>query len=98
MEGLRDSRLRVLELRSRDFGKALALNFGLAQAKGDVIAQFDADKRIPDKQLLRRAVAYCITEPATDVLQAQIETQNERATRLPPLQAVQQRNRPRLGW
>jgi len=98
MEGLRDSRLRVLELRSRDFGKALALNFGLAQAKGDIIAQFDADNRVPDKQLVRRAVAYFITEPATDVLQGQIETKNERATLLTQLQAVEYRIFSYLFW
>ena len=84
LDGIRDSRLRVLELRTNDSGKALALNF--------------ADNRIPDKQLVRRAVAYFITEPTTDVLQGQIETKNEGATLLTQLQAVEYRIFSYLFW
>lgn len=98
IDEIRDSRLRVLELRTNDSGKALALNFGLAQASGEIIAQFDADNRIPDKQLVRRAVAYFLTEPTTDVLQGQIETKNEGATLLTQLQAVEYRIFSYLFW
>lgn len=98
LEHFRDSRLRVLELRTMESGKALALNFGLSQATGDIIAQFDADNRLPDPQAVRRAVAYFLTEPTIDVIQGQLEAKNENATLLTRLQAVEYRIFSYLFW
>jgi cellulose synthase/poly-beta-1,6-N-acetylglucosamine synthase-like glycosyltransferase len=98
LEEIKDIRVNVLEIRTEDSGKALALNFGLAHARGDIIAQFDADNRVPDKQLIRRAVAYFLVEPETDVIQAQIETKNESATLLTRLQSVEYRIFSYLFW
>lgn len=95
---VRDPRLRVLDLRTGPSGKALALNAGLAAARGEIIAQFDADNRLPDPKLLRRAVAYFLTEPEVDVLQARIETKNEGANLLTRLQAVEYRIFSHLFW
>ncbi len=98
LRGTQDPRLRVLDLETADSGKALALNHGLAIATGDILAQFDADNRIPDPRAIRRAVAYFLTEPGTDVIQAQIETKNEEATLLTHLQAVEYRIFSYLFW
>ena len=93
-----DPRLKVLELRTAEAGKALALNFGVANSKGDIVAQFDADNRVLDRQLVRRAVAYFLTEPATEVIQCRIETKNEGTNLLTQLQAVEYRIFSHLFW
>jgi len=98
LETIPDARLRVLELQTQESGKALALNLGLAQAQGSLVAEFDADNRLPDRQLIRRAVAYFLTEPQIDVIQGQIETKNEGASLLTRLQAVEYRIFSYLLW
>jgi len=95
---IKDERLRVFELRTAEAGKALALNFGLARSTGDVIAQFDADNRVHDTQLVRRAVGYLITEPTTDAIQCRIETKNEGVNLLTRIQAVEYRIFSHLFW
>lgn len=98
LSSVSDPRLRVVEVKTGESGKALALNVGLENARGEIIAQFDADNRIDDRQLVRRAVAYFLTEPKTDVIQAQIETKNEDANLLTRLQAVEYRIFSHLFW
>ncbi len=98
LEDIDDPRLRRCELRTAASGKALALNHGLSLARGELIAQFDADNRIPDRQLIHRAVAYFLTEPETEVIQSQIETKNEDANLLTKLQAVEYRVFSYLFW
>ncbi len=93
-----DPRLKVLELRTAEAGKALPLNFGLANSRGDIVAQFDADNRVFDQQLVRRAVAYLLREPATEVIQCRIETKNESTNLLTRLQAVEYRIFSHLFW
>jgi len=93
-----DPRLTRLTLRTRESGKALPLNFGLAHASGEIVAQFDADNRLRDRQFVRRAVAYFLTESDTAVIQAQIETKNEDANLLTKLQAVEYRIFSYLFW
>ena len=48
----RDARVRVIAL-SRNFGKEIAMVAGLAEAKGDAVALFDADLQDPPEVLLR---------------------------------------------
>ncbi len=98
LEDLSDPRLSVAPLETKESGKALALNFGLARTHGDIVAQFDADNRIRDPQLIRRAVAYFLTEPETQVIQGQIETKNEDTNLLTKLQAVEYRIFSYLFW
>jgi cellulose synthase/poly-beta-1,6-N-acetylglucosamine synthase-like glycosyltransferase len=98
LEAIKDNRVRVLELRTEESGKALALNAGFAQTHGSIVAQFDADNRLPDRQVIRRAVAYFLMEPEVDVIQGQIETKNENATLLTKLQAVEYRIFSYLFW
>ncbi|HLB67486.1 MAG TPA: glycosyltransferase [Thermoplasmata archaeon] len=93
-----DPRLKVLELHTSDSGKALALNFGLERSSGEIVAQFDADNRVRDLQLVRRAVAYFLTDTGVDVIQSQIETKNESATLLTRLQALEYRVFSHLFW
>ena len=47
-----DERIKVLDIQTRKSGKALALNEGLKAAKGKIIAQFDTDNRIKEKNCL----------------------------------------------
>lgn len=93
-----DARLTVLELRTNISGKALALNHGLSRANGDIVVEFDADNRIHDRQLLRRAVGYFLTEPDVDAIQAQVETKNADLNLLTRLQAVEYRIFSHLFW
>jgi len=98
VQHIQDPRLRVLEHRTSESGKALALNFGLAQARGDLVAQFDADNRIEDPRLVRRAVAYFLMEPQSEVIQSQVETKNAGANLLTRLQAMEYRMFAHLFW
>ncbi len=98
LRSISDPRVRVFELQTRESGKALALNHGLSRATGEIVAQFDADNRILDPQLVRRAVAYFLTEPHTEVIQCKIETKNESTNLLTRLQAVEYRIFSHLFW
>ncbi len=98
LTGISDPRLATAVLKTEESGKALALNFGLARTHGEIVAQFDADNEIRDPQLIRRAVAYFLTEPKTQVIQGQIETKNENANLLTKLQAVEYRIFSYLFW
>lgn len=98
LEGVSDPRLTVATLETKASGKALALNYGLAHTHGEIVAHFDADNQIRDRQLMRRAVAYFITEPETQVIQGQVETKNEETNLLTKLQAVEYRIFSYLFW
>ncbi len=98
LRDIRDDRLHVLELKTQKAGKALALNHGLRHASGEVVAQFDADNRVLDRKIIRRAVVYFLAEPGTDVIQARIEAKNEEANLLTRLQAVEYRVFSHLFW
>jgi len=98
LDGIADPRLKRYRLTTDGAGKALALNFGLARASGELIGQFDADNRIQDARLIRRAVAYFLVEENTQVIQSQIETKNQDMTLLTRLQAVEYRIFSHLFW
>lgn len=53
-----DTRLKVVEYRTSESGKALAMNKGFSVSTGDIIAEFDADNRIADRDMFRKAVRY----------------------------------------
>lgn len=98
LEDIEDPRLRVLELNTKESGKALALNHGLAHARGEIVGEFDADNRLPNHEFVRVVVAYFLTEPETDVIQCQIETKNADTNLLTHLQAVEYRIFSHLFW
>jgi len=53
-----NQKIKVIEYNTEKIGKALALNKGLNEAKGELIAQFDADNRIKDLDFLKKAASY----------------------------------------
>ncbi|MEM0235333.1 glycosyltransferase [Thermofilum sp.] len=75
LRGISDPRLKVYRLRTRESGKALALNYGVSMASGEIIAEFDADNRIKDPDMIRKALKYFEYLNA-DVVQARLETKN----------------------
>lgn len=66
-----DDRIKPLRLFGEG-GKAVALNYGVKRARGDVIAVFDADNRVPP-DCLERAVKYF---SRYDAVQSRIEASN----------------------
>ena len=89
----------------RDGYKAGALAYGLARARGDLIALFDADF-VPPADWLRRTVAYLVHNPRLGFVQTRWEHLNASASPITLAQslaldghfAVEQAARQALGW
>lgn len=92
-----DSRIRVLDVKTRKSGKALALNRGLEEVKGKIIAQFDTDNRIKDKRLFNRAVVY-FRDETVDAIQTELSTSNKSASLLTFLQEVEYDTFSSISW
>jgi cellulose synthase/poly-beta-1,6-N-acetylglucosamine synthase-like glycosyltransferase len=71
---LRDERLKVIELKTKEAGKALALNEGLKHCEGDIVVQMDADNRVPP-HFLQRIIGY-FSNPKIQAIQARLLTKN----------------------
>ncbi|MGB9877989.1 MAG: glycosyltransferase [bacterium] len=69
-----DSRVNVIELKTRESGKALALNEGLKNCKGEIVVQMDADNRVPPHFLQR--ILNHFSDPKTQAIQARLLTKN----------------------
>ncbi len=70
----KNERLKVLNLQTRNSGKAIPLNEGLKVARGDVIVQMDADNRVnPD--FLSKAAKY-FGDSSVDTIQVKVSTKN----------------------
>lgn len=69
-----DERLKVIELRTPQSGKALALNEALKHSSGDIIVQMDADNRV-DEDFLRKALPY-FADPKVQAIQVRLGTKN----------------------
>jgi cellulose synthase/poly-beta-1,6-N-acetylglucosamine synthase-like glycosyltransferase len=96
-KSIKDPRIRVLDIKTRKSGKALALNRGLESANGEIIAQFDADNRIKDKLLFNRAIAY-FQDEKVDAIQAELSTSNKFASLLTFLQEVEYDTFSSISW
>ncbi|MDD5760855.1 MAG: glycosyltransferase family 2 protein [Candidatus Pacebacteria bacterium] len=96
-QSVKDSRIRILDIKTRKSGKALALNRGLESANGEIIAQFDADNKIKDKQLFNRAMAY-FEDEKVDAIQAELSTSNKFASLLTFLQEVEYDTFSSVSW
>jgi cellulose synthase/poly-beta-1,6-N-acetylglucosamine synthase-like glycosyltransferase len=94
---VKDPRIRILDIKTRKSGKALALNRGLESANGEIIAQFDADNRIKDKQLFNRAAVY-FREESVDAIQTELSTSNKFASLLTFLQEVEYDTFSSISW
>lgn len=87
-----DSRLKVIEFNDPKGGtKASALNRGLKEAKGEIIAIFDADNRIEDQNLIKKAVSYFEEENVVGV-QTKIISSNGSFNLLTTLQDIEFEN------
>jgi len=71
---LRDERLKVIELKTKEAGKALALNEGLKHCIGEIVVQMDADNRVPPN-FLQRIIGY-FSNPKIQAIQARLLTKN----------------------
>ncbi len=71
---LTDKRLKVVELRTPQSGKALALNYALQHSSGDIIVQMDADNRV-GKDFLKKVLSY-FSHPRVQALQVRLGTKN----------------------
>ncbi|MCL4385514.1 MAG: glycosyltransferase family 2 protein [Cyanobacteria bacterium] len=70
-----DQKIRIIEYNTQDIGKALALNKGLQEAKGEFVAQFDSDNRIKDSNFFKKAIAY-FEDPNVKGIQCEVATSN----------------------
>lgn len=57
-KSIKDGRIKIVNLRTRRSGKALALNRGLEEAKGSIIVNLDADNKILDRDFIVKIVQY----------------------------------------
>jgi len=96
-QSVADPRIRVLDIKTRKSGKALALNRGLESASGEIIAQFDTDNRIKDKKLFNRAVAY-FKDGKIDAIQTELSTSNKFDSLLTFLQEVEYDTFSSISW
>ena len=71
---LKDERLKVIELKTKEAGKALALNEGLKHCIGEIVVQMDADNRVPPN-FLQRIIGY-FSNPKIQAIQARLLTKN----------------------
>lgn len=92
-----DERVKVIKYHTQIFGKGLALNRGLEEAKGELIAQFDADNRIKDNDFLSKAVAY-FNNPQITAIQANVITSNRRSSLISLLIAVEYDAFAAISW
>ncbi|MHA1304402.1 MAG: glycosyltransferase [Candidatus Heimdallarchaeaceae archaeon] len=92
-----DPRIRVLDVKTRKSGKALALNRGLECTKGEIIAEFDTDNRIKDEYFFNRAINY-FRNPKIDVIQSSLSTSNSSDSLLCLLQEVEYDAFSSISW
>jgi 1,2-diacylglycerol 3-beta-glucosyltransferase len=77
--------LRVIRLETKESGKTLALGEGLRHAKGEVVAVFDADNRVPP-YFVERGLRYL---RGYDGVQGRILSKNPKKNRLTYLQTAE---------
>jgi len=96
-QSVNDLRIKILDVRTRKSGKALALNRGLEEVKGEIIAQFDTDNRIKDKKLFNRAMVY-FRDGTVDAIQTELSTSNKFTSLLTFLQEVEYDTFSSISW
>lgn len=69
-----DERVKVIELRTSQSGKALALNEALKYTSGDIIVQMDADNRV-GRDFLKKVLSY-FADPEVQAIQVRLATKN----------------------
>lgn len=70
-----NQKVKIIEYATQNIGKALALNRGLQEAAGEVVAQFDADNRIKDPDFLKKAIVY-FEDPMIAGIQSEVVASN----------------------
>ena len=79
-KAITDKRVKVFYFKG-NYGKPVALNYGVRHAKGEIVVVFDADARI-DKKFLEKLVPYF---QKYDAVQARIASSNSNTNILPRL-------------
>ncbi|MBC7328602.1 glycosyltransferase family 2 protein [bacterium] len=84
---IQDERLKVIELRTSQSGKALALNEALKNASGDIIVQMDADNRV-NTNFLQKVLPY-FADPNVQAIQVRLGTKNPNFNLLTKCQQIE---------
>ena len=92
-----DPRLKVIEYRTPQSGKGLALNKGLSVSTGEIIGEFDADNRIKDREMIKKAVKYFLNTDA-GAIQAKLKVRNADFNLLTKYQEVEYTLFSHLFW
>lgn len=71
---IKDERVKVIELKTSQSGKALALNEALKYASGDIVVQMDADNRV-GSDFFWKALPY-FADPEVQAIQVRLATKN----------------------
>jgi cellulose synthase/poly-beta-1,6-N-acetylglucosamine synthase-like glycosyltransferase len=87
-QSIKDERIRVINYKTRKSGKALSLNEGLGESRGEIIAHFDADNRIKDSLFFNKAIAY-FQDKDVAAIQAALAVTNSKSSILSFLQEVE---------
>ena len=85
---VKNEKVKVIELNTRKSGKALALNRALEMAEGEIIAHFDTDNQIQDKNFLRR-LAFYFEDESIDGVQSKLSVTNPTESILTMMQKIE---------
>ncbi len=92
-----DRRIKIIEYRSKESRKAIALNRGLKEVRGSIVINFDADNRIPDKDFIMKIVQY-FNDVSISGVQVSLKVANHKNDILTMFQRMELRSFMNIFW
>ncbi len=95
---INDEKVKVIDFNTTGSGKALALNEGLTEARGEIIVQFDADNRIKDPYFLSKLLSYFEKDPELAAVQSRLVASNPKDSLISLLQDTEYEIFSAISW
>jgi cellulose synthase/poly-beta-1,6-N-acetylglucosamine synthase-like glycosyltransferase len=95
---INNEKVKVIEFNTTSSGKALALNEGLTEARGEIIVQFDADNRIKDPYYLSKLLSYFEKDPELAAVQSRLVASNPKDSLISLLQDTEYEIFSAISW